>query len=52
LQSEVEPSVSGPPRRYYKITGSGHQALAKWIEIWQQTSGLVDAVIKGGHDDN
>jgi PadR family transcriptional regulator PadR len=52
LQSEVEPSVAGPPRRYYKITGSGRQALAKWIEIWQQTSELVDAVIKGGHDDN
>ena len=52
LQSEVEPSVSGPPRRYYRITDSGRQALAKWIEIWQQTKGLVDAVLKGGDDDN
>jgi PadR family transcriptional regulator, regulatory protein PadR len=51
LQSEVEPSVSGPPRRYYKITDSGRQTLAKWIEIWQQTRGLVDAVLKGGEDD-
>jgi len=48
LESEVEPSVSGPPRRYYKITDSGRQTLAKWIEIWHQTSSFVDAVLKGG----
>jgi PadR family transcriptional regulator PadR len=51
LESEVEPSVSGPPRRYYKITAAGRQTLAKWVEIWEQTSGLVDAVIKGGGND-
>src|SRR4030067_1309782 len=48
LESEVEPSVSGPPRRYYKITESGRQTLAKWIEIWQQTRALVGAVLQGG----
>ena len=51
LESEVEPSVSGPPRRYYKITGAGRGTLIKWIEIWQQTRELVDAVIQGGDDD-
>jgi len=51
LESEVEPSVSGPPRRYYKITGTGRQALVKWVEIWRQTRELVDAVTKGGDDD-
>ena len=51
LQSEVEPSISGPPRRYYKITNSGRQTLARWIEIWHQTRELVDAVLKGGDDD-
>ena len=51
LQSEVEPSVSGPPRRYYKITDSGRQTLAKWIDIWHQTRGFVDAVLKGGDHD-
>jgi len=51
LQSEVEPSVSGPPRRYYKITDSGRQTLAKWIDIWHQTKGFVDAVLKGGEND-
>ena len=51
LKSEVEPSISGPPRRYYKITESGRRTLAKWIDIWQQTKGLVDAVIQGGSHD-
>ena len=51
LESEVEPSVSGPPRRYYKITDSGRKTLAKWIEIWHQTREFVDAVLKGGDDD-
>lgn len=51
LESEVEPSISGPPRRYYKITESGRATLVKWIEIWQQTRELVDAVLEGGDDD-
>jgi PadR family transcriptional regulator PadR len=51
LQSEVEPSISGPPRRYYKITDYGRRTLAKWIDIWRQTRGLVDAVLQGGDDD-
>jgi PadR family transcriptional regulator PadR len=51
LRSEVEPSVSGPPRRYYKITESGRQALIKWMEIWQQTREFVDTVLKGGSND-
>ncbi|MHB8104009.1 MAG: PadR family transcriptional regulator [Dehalococcoidales bacterium] len=51
LESEVEPSVAGPPRRYYKITDIGRQTLVKWIEIWQQTSHLVNTILKGGDHD-
>lgn len=51
LESEVEPSVSGPPRRYYKITEDGRSILAKWLEIWHQTKEFVDAIVKGGDDD-
>ena len=47
LESEVEPSVAGPPRRYYKITESGSKTLAKWVEIWRQTSDFVNAILKG-----
>ena len=49
LESEVEPSVAGPPRRYYKITESGRKTLAKWVEIWRQTSDFVNAILKGGN---
>lgn len=51
LESRVETSVSSPPRRYYKITSPGRETLAKWREIWSQTRDLVDAVFKGGNDD-
>ncbi len=47
LESTVEPSVSGPPRRYYKITSDGRAALGEWLEIWKQTKKFVDAILKG-----
>jgi PadR family transcriptional regulator PadR len=43
LESQVEPSVAGPPRRYYKITKAGRQALKRWMEIWGQTKAFVDS---------
>lgn len=51
LESEVEPSVSGPPRRYYRITEYGRSTLAQWMDIWHQTRTFVDAILKGGDDD-
>ena len=51
LESEVEPSVSGPPRRYYRITESGRTALTRWTELWHQTREFVDAILQGGDDD-
>ena len=47
LESTVEPSVSGPPRRYYKITQSGRDALKEWVDIWKQTKKFVDTNLKG-----
>jgi len=47
LNSMVEPSVSGPPRRYYNITAEGHQTLQVWTEVWNQTDTFVNAVLKG-----
>jgi PadR family transcriptional regulator PadR len=47
LSSLVEPSVSGPPRKYYSITALGRSTLQEWIEIWQQTKNFVDAIVKG-----
>ena len=48
LESEVKPSVSSPPRRYYRITETGRETLARWREIWDQTKALVDNVMHGG----
>ena len=47
LESMVEPSVSGPPRRYYKITPEGRAALVEWVGIWEQTRKFVEANLKG-----
>lgn len=48
LESEVEPSVSGPPRRYYRITENGRDTLVRWRRIWDQTKALVDTITEGG----
>ncbi len=47
LDSEVEPSVSGPPRRYYTITEAGREVLEVWTDIWTQTKSFVDNILKG-----
>jgi len=47
LSSNVEPSVSGPPRRYYKITEDGRKILVDWQGMWKQMKSFVDKAIKG-----
>jgi PadR family transcriptional regulator PadR len=47
LTSVVEPSVTGPPRRYYSVTDEGQQALRFWREAWTRTRDFVDAVLEG-----
>jgi PadR family transcriptional regulator PadR len=50
LESQVEPSVSGPPRRYYQITKAGQEMLEQWIETWERTREFVDRRIRGDSD--
>jgi PadR family transcriptional regulator PadR len=47
LSSEVEPSVTGPPRRYYSVTDEGRRALTLWQGAWVRTREFVDAVLEG-----
>jgi PadR family transcriptional regulator PadR len=47
LSSEVEPSVAGPPRRYYSVTDAGRQAVVQWQQSWDRTREFVDAVLEG-----
>lgn len=42
LASRVEPSLAGPPRRYYQITPGGREVLARWSGIWRDTRDFVD----------
>ena len=48
LASEVEPSISGPPRRYYRIVKPGREALREWTAAWVATRNSVDNVLQGG----
>ena len=47
LASEVEPSVTGPPRRYYRITQAGRRVLEEWSYVWTATRDFVNTVLEG-----
>ena len=44
-------SESGPPRRYYRLTESGHTALATFAKDWSQFRDSVDAILNGRKGD-
>ena len=46
LESFVEPSMSGPPRRYYRATSAGREALAERSAAWRATRDSRDSVLK------
>src|SRR3546814_6693989 len=46
LDSHVEPSMSGPPRRYYRITVAGRAVLHEWRAAWSATRDSVAAVLR------
>ncbi len=50
LSSEVKPSASGPPRKYYKITRDGRTALRLWTETWRNTKEFVDSFLEPNDD--
>ena len=45
LDSYVEPSVSGPPRRYYRITDAGRLVLREWRAAWCSARDFVDSIL-------
>lgn len=47
LDSHVEPSMAGPPRRYYQITAAGREVLREWVAAWRATRDSVDSVLQG-----
>ena len=49
LTSNVEPSVSGPPRRYYQITENGRNTLQEWKGIWFTTVEFINNILRGNN---
>lgn len=47
LESHVEPSMAGPPRRYYRINDTGREVLRQWTAAWRATRDSVDSVLEG-----
>lgn len=51
LESQVEPSTTGPPRRYYQITELGRNSLLEWIDIWGTIRDFVETSLEGVAND-
>jgi PadR family transcriptional regulator PadR len=51
LESRVDPSISGPPRRYYKTTDLGLSTLAQLASTWNSTRLFVDNILTGASHD-
>jgi PadR family transcriptional regulator, regulatory protein PadR len=47
LESRMDPSVTGPPRRYYQITELGQQTLEQLSEAWNRTKTFTDNILAG-----
>ena len=46
LDTFMQPSEAGPPRRYYRITPLGRKVLREWSDAWNSTRRFVDSVLK------
>ena len=46
LESRVEASAFGPPRRYYNITDEGRRALREWQGAWKDMREFVDDALQ------
>ncbi|HXL98722.1 MAG TPA: PadR family transcriptional regulator [Rhizomicrobium sp.] len=46
LNSRVEASAFGPPRRYYDITDDGRRALNDWQGAWKDMREFVDDALQ------
>lgn len=50
LTSHVEPSISGPPRKYYSATPLGRTTFKDWKAVWGLTRNWVDQVLEPKHE--
>jgi PadR family transcriptional regulator PadR len=52
LESKVDPSVSGPPRRYYRITEQGSKTLIELRKTWQRATTFIESIMTGAENGN
>jgi PadR family transcriptional regulator, regulatory protein PadR len=50
LTSEIQPSTSGPPRRYYRPTAEGRSEFKRWKAVWTQTRNWLDEILEQDHE--
>lgn len=48
IDSTWQESPVGPPRKYYRLTDSGQNALAEMTSAWSSVSRAIDAILAGG----
>jgi PadR family transcriptional regulator PadR len=47
VETRWKESSSGPPRRYYRLTSHGHDALQEFVGEWQRFRDDVDQLLAG-----
>ena len=47
IESFVQQSAGGPPRKYYRIAEDGTNRLADWVAEWKALSDGVDRILGG-----
>jgi PadR family transcriptional regulator PadR len=47
LLVRTEPSPSGPPRRYYRLSSQGERRLAEFSESWRTVSRSLTTLLEG-----
>ncbi len=50
LESKVDPSVTGPPRRYYRITELGSRTLIELNKTWRRATTFIDSIMIGAEN--
>jgi PadR family transcriptional regulator, regulatory protein PadR len=51
VETTWQESASGPPRRYYRITSSGRDALTEFAGSWRRFRGSVDDLLASPEED-
>ena len=51
VETFLQGSTGGPPRKYYRIVESGRERLDEWSGEWKNLSAGVTAILNGGEHD-